>query len=507
MIFSEKLNFLLKLTDTSNKQLASALSVDPSLISRMRQGRRMPPQNSAHSVAMGNYFAKKCTTDYQRSALAETIGQNRIKLILKNEVLASILSEWIMGDNPSAGRKVEQFIHEMESDLSTVGQDELIEAKQHLNEVAHSRAYYGNAGKRAAVRAFASVLLRANAPRTILITSDESLEWLTENPSFSVELYNCLMSLIEQGYSFKRISSKFWDTTDAIDSLNRWLPVYMQGKLETWYYPRIRDNVFHRTIIVAPGLAAIGSDSVGYHAESSLTFLNINADMANVAANSFNDYLAKCVPLTVAHSQDDPNESICDCLSRYLRVAGNRCAKYIGLPPLITPSSVLHRAFINNQETINTFNEFYREYEQTLRLYKRTDVIVLADPQEVLQGKVLCTASLIVPNNEPYYYTPQDYVEHLQTLLQLMETHPDYLVVTMDSNEPQISICAIDGGISYIMRGINPTTLLEISEQNFVAAVGEYILNFVGSGFGIASMQRRQTIDRIKNLIYQINKR
>lgn len=371
--------------------------------------------------------------------------------------------------------------------------------------MAHSHAYYGNGGKRAAVRAFFGHLLHVNKPCPILITSDESLNWLTESPSYSAEICDDIMQLINAGYTFRRISSKFWDTDEAVDSLNRWLPVYMHGKLETWYYPRIRDNIYRRTIIAAPGIAAICSSSVGYHVDSRLTFLNVDADMANAAAEEFNDYLAKCLPLTKVHMHYDGDESICDCLGRFLKVPGNRSTKYLGLPSLITPPSILHRAFADNKAAIETFVTFSKAYEQTLRQFKRTDIIVLEDPQKIRSGEVVCTASLLVPDTKPCYYTPAEYVEHLQTLLRLMETYPDYSVAVIGSTSPGISICSIDGGICYIIRSESPMTLFEISEQNFVAAANDYALSLSGVNPEMNTAQRKKTMDCIHNLIDELS--
>ena len=174
MIFSEKLTFLLKLTDTTNKQLASALAVDPSLISRMRQARRKPPQNNAHLAGMASYFAKKCTAHYQRSALAETVGQNRIKLLTKSDASSAILSEWLAGDTLSAGRRIEQLVHEIAQNEPEDIRAVSVKASSLKGDAAHSHAYYGNAGKRAAVRAFYTYLLEVNAPCTICITQTKT---------------------------------------------------------------------------------------------------------------------------------------------------------------------------------------------------------------------------------------------------------------------------------------------------------------------------------------------
>ena len=47
MPFAEKLSFLMHLTQTSNKELAAELCVDPSLISLMRAGKRKPSAKTA----------------------------------------------------------------------------------------------------------------------------------------------------------------------------------------------------------------------------------------------------------------------------------------------------------------------------------------------------------------------------------------------------------------------------------------------------------------------------
>ncbi len=73
MQFYEKLIFLLNLTQTTNRMLAQELQVDPSLISRFRTGRRLP-RNREHIKSMSSYFARRCTTEYQRQALSQMLG-------------------------------------------------------------------------------------------------------------------------------------------------------------------------------------------------------------------------------------------------------------------------------------------------------------------------------------------------------------------------------------------------------------------------------------------------
>ena len=73
MQFSEKLIFLMNITQTSNKELAVELGVDRSLISLLRSGKRGVPKNVKR---MARVFAERSTADFQRYALWRPTWRN-----------------------------------------------------------------------------------------------------------------------------------------------------------------------------------------------------------------------------------------------------------------------------------------------------------------------------------------------------------------------------------------------------------------------------------------------
>ena len=72
MQFYEKLIFVMNLTQTTNRELALAAQVDPSIISRFRSGKRGLPRNLELLRSMSDFLAERCTGEYQRRALSET---------------------------------------------------------------------------------------------------------------------------------------------------------------------------------------------------------------------------------------------------------------------------------------------------------------------------------------------------------------------------------------------------------------------------------------------------
>ena len=99
MQFNDKLVFLMNITQTSNKELAHGISVDPSLISLLRTGKRKQPKNTAHIQHMASFFAKKCSADFQRNALAEMLGQSSICATMPTEILEKRLESWLLKDS------------------------------------------------------------------------------------------------------------------------------------------------------------------------------------------------------------------------------------------------------------------------------------------------------------------------------------------------------------------------------------------------------------------------
>ena len=98
MDFNSKLIFLMNITQTSNKELAKSIYVDPSLISHLKSGNRKKPHNYQHIVNMAEFFAKKSQADFQRNAISEMLGKASISSSMPNQMLAKYLENWLLND-------------------------------------------------------------------------------------------------------------------------------------------------------------------------------------------------------------------------------------------------------------------------------------------------------------------------------------------------------------------------------------------------------------------------
>ena len=95
MTFSEKLNLIMNITNTTNSILARAISIDPSLVSRLRRGDRTPSKNQNYIRAMSEFFARNCTTEYQKAALREMLQKD---LPGNDSELTALIDTWFLED-------------------------------------------------------------------------------------------------------------------------------------------------------------------------------------------------------------------------------------------------------------------------------------------------------------------------------------------------------------------------------------------------------------------------
>ena len=133
--------------------------------------------------------------------------------------------------------------------------------------------HFGNEGKRAAVRSMYQHLLARQEPGTICILADETDDWLMEDYDFTSQMQVWLLDCIRRGCQICHIIPPIYSGDQILESLARWIPLYMTGKVKAYFYPHIRDRLYRHTIIMQPGQIAIASHSMAGEPTSYATML------------------------------------------------------------------------------------------------------------------------------------------------------------------------------------------------------------------------------------------
>ncbi len=479
MEFSDKLSFLMKLCETTNKQLGEVLGVDPSQISRLRSGKRGMPGNGEYLQRISQYFAERCVDGYRRSALAEVLMRPALMLPVESQVLAIILREWLMGTLPDREGKAEELLRgsawlTLRTETGGPSREEGGGQEREMH------VFFGDEGKRAAVRAFIGAVLRSGKPLTLDVSSDENLQWLVGDYAFAGEVQAAFRSLEAQGCVCRRIVGPLVTLDYSYASLlMRWLPSYISGHVTSYYYPRLRDDLYHRTLLIAAGTAAVFSASVGVGPKNRACFFTTDPAVVEALSAEFEDYLALCLPQMERRAAFPEEQEEEDALLSFSRIASSSLLRSSGLSAVTMTGDMFRRAHrIEPQRLRRLFARLDKQQASFLQQLEKQpcyDMMELASPEDVLAGRVELEFSASFAS-APLSYTPEQYLQHLKNVLWLSQRYPNYHPIFKPNSWPGMeSLWVKEGKRALMHRAVDPDVLYVVSERNLLAALAELL--------------------------------
>ena len=504
MRFSDKLYFLMNITQTSNKQLAKELGVDRSLISMMRSGSRNLPRNPATVRNMALYFAKNCSAEYQRFALSEILGQVSLRSAMPVELLADQIEKWFRGDTDIVGEIVEGIRPIQEPPQPAPSQPAPQAAPLTVSD-ADTSFYYGEAGRRQVVERATEIMQNMENPCSVLIVTDDNLEWLLSDYLLSNLLQTRLIELAQRGFRFVQIMPAVNYMPRYTESLRFWLPIYATGQVEVYYYPRLRDNLYRHSIIVIPERCVQYSSAVGPGSTSDIVMLSTNPKLVKAFTKQFHDHLSLCRPaLVVRRNIDEFFPCFRDILSR----EGNTIQMVTPLSINTMPKALLERCIqeTDHPQWRSTFQMYLDElphFEDQLKQGAFIDMAYLSTAEAVRSGAVFIGSAHYTQSPAPRY-TPETYVMHLENILRLMDQYEDYHFLPLCPAESLgYNLIVNEDGLALLIRTTNPVLMLEIRRPEMVMACQEHLFRKADS-FGFSSVQREKVRRELRALIREL---
>ncbi len=510
MTFSEKLISLMNLTSTTNIALAQGTGIDPPQVSRLRKGVRGMPRNSEIVRRVSAYFAGKCMSDYQFSALCELTGDVRLRTPRSVSGVSEILFRWLSEKETERGSEIGRFLQTFDK-LSLINEEDKQSGARNEDREGEKReilAYYGNSGKRQAARDFLSYIETMVFPGVIQLASDEDPRWIIEDPDFLREITASIQQMVRKGFSIDRIQPPITNIDYAFQSASHWLPVYLTGSVRQYYYPWMRDNYHLRTIFVVPGQIALSSSSAGNCSESRITYLTTEKSAVDAITGEFADCLSLCKPmLTLCSSK--PEEPFFKCMTDFEAIVSDGIYINNVLPELTMPPELLESVLIRagNGLYAKSIRRYLKQRTalelEVLKNRSITDIICLADMDELKGGKVKIPAARLFPNWD-LPYTPKEYACHLRQTVDRLERYPNYHLVLLDRLPlPAVIIYTKPGNLALLIKAAHPFVVMEVAESNMLAAFAEY-LKQIACGAPHQNAEKESVINTINRFIVQL---
>lgn len=261
--------------------------------------------------AMAEYFGRNCTAEFQKAALRAAIKNSSWIQLQEMNTVEELIYKWLREEedadrSDSIGKLINGVSHFQFKKPDPAAPFDL--DKLHRKNISEVEVFYCTEGKQNAVLIFLSLVLQSKNPQTLLLYSDEDMGWLTGNREFTLKWSSMLNQVIKRGNKIKIIHTVDRGFDEMLSAIREWVPLYMTGSIEPYYYPRIRDGLFRRTLFIAPDTAAISSGTVGSGTKNAANFLFTNKMTIKALIEEYNDLLSRCrmlMRIFTPHSNDD----------------------------------------------------------------------------------------------------------------------------------------------------------------------------------------------------------
>lgn len=506
-IIADKLNFLMKLTGTKNNMLSRALAFDASHISRIRTGQRSLPSRREFILPAAGYFARALRTSAQKKALAKRVCPGN-PWPEDTEEATLLLARWLGEDTEINYAALNRYLEESDtSGLPETKADDVSPSET-------TKHFLGNEGKRQCVLRFLTDLAALEEPVTLLLHSEESMEWMYEKPEFARQWKQLLITLLQRGNQIVIVHTVNRSLEEMVEAVAKWAPLYAVGTVIPYYYPRLRDNVFRRTLFIARGRSAILAHSTGDPGVNRLNILIRDPLAVNALEQEFDDFLSLCRPLMQTFTPANFRTEIIPVLGTF-RKAKSELMQFHITPSLMTLPEEVAESFAR-RSGYEMFGDFLMNHNRWLFMRGKvpannvTDILLLPDISAVLDGKVpVPLADLFgLPT---LFYTPEEYLLHLTAALKWLKTSKAYRAavlmpesvhpVTGRPLSPAFSLVVSLQAGAMLFSTQAPVTLCYTREQALTSSFWEYL-----EGIAKKAASQEENIARLQRYIEELEK-
>jgi len=482
MKFSEKLDFLMNITKTTNSALSLHTKIDASHISRLRRGQRGALKDMDCIYTMASYFSRHCEEEYQKKTVNDAL--NIIPSDSDSGKLSTLIAKWLSKDIRNEAKTVGTFLSGFSSNTSKQPLQHFeIQNKIPMKNDPAVSIFYGIEGKRKAVINFLTDVLAQSLPNTLLLFSDEATDWITEDREFTIKWVSLMFQVLEKGNKIKIIHTISRDLDEMLNAISQWMPLYMTGAIEAYFYPKKRDGIFKQTMFIAPNVSAVISRSVGNMITKAANLFFKDKSAIKAFEEEYEQYLSLCKPLMRIYTSSD-QEACFDTLLEFEKVKSNSIVKTESLSFLTMPETVLSSIVSRMGEKGRDLIKFHKQrtflFETYLISNSFSEIILLPHFDIVIASKLKVASSDMLIGGAAYY-TPEEYLLHLEHLVDLWLTYDNFHVyLSTDITEDRYMVYAKEDLGAIVAKTSTPPVVLAMNEPNMTAAFWDFLKHIIG---------------------------
>ena len=130
--------------------------------------------------------------------------------------------------------------------------------------------------------------------KELLLYSDENIDWITADRNFQMAWAGLMAICVKKGIRIKIIHNIERSTSEMIDAIRSWFPLYMSGMIEPYYCTLRNGQRFSHTVCVCPNVACIESGLMNGNIETNLYHYHTDKVHLEYYENRYHNLLNSC---------------------------------------------------------------------------------------------------------------------------------------------------------------------------------------------------------------------
>ena len=426
---SKKLNAAIDALDISVSGLSKALSFDSSYLSRIRSGQRKPADMDKFIIETAGYIART----YSPSAIAGLIKEPAEELVPVGRC-ASKLCSWFSSETMRHSDYFGELLHQLdafniEKYMSNVHFSQAVQARE-PEMLSLPKYYYGFDEMKKGELDFFRTVASSGANTAVYMCNSIPMEALTLDTAYMRAWMQSIAMMIMKGADIHIIHDVDRPSDEMMLGLMSWIPLYMTGKVTSFYLPDASNRIYCHTDYVSDNAALYGECITGYHNEGKYCLTQSETDLDYYKRRA-QRLFSKAKPLVKTYRAEN-QESFFNFENSEVLSDGTRYNLHSSLPIYTLPKDVLESMLENNcfeesnKEAVRSYISLQKEKTETILKSAAIcdEIYVLSEEAFEKEPVYLSLSGMFLEKGLRYTY--HEYLWHLAATRQFAEAHSGY---------------------------------------------------------------------------------
>ena len=482
----ENFNRIMEVFGLNASEMAHSMSYDPSYISRLRTGKRVPPNPEEFLQKLSDYIFSRLGKSIPALEFYDLLGvtppEKTDPDTLKKQLRAYILK------NANNEKAVNSFLKSMDE----FNLDDYIK-KIHFDDLRvptlpftfpKEKTYFGVKGQKAAELDIFKLIVLSKSTEPVFLYSDMEMEELAEDKNFQKKWLFGLAMMLKKGLRLRYVHNLNRPMNEMMIALENLIPMYMTGQIEPYYIPDKQEDAFRHIYRVGGTAAMIGVGIAGGNSGNSYQVTTSKTLVSGIRRQT-DELLKQALPLMEIYT-DEKNEAFMAFRQELDSSCSDIYQAMSGLPLYTMPRNTLMNILSKNKltkeqkaEVVNYYDRVLNAVEERLKEYTICDEVPILPENEFIRHPI----ALQIPGSSlsgRISYTYKEYMEHMSACEEYALSHENYVLKKISDNPfRNINILISRDNFVWISKMMTPTIQFIIRHPGLREAIEHRFITLV----------------------------